>query len=268
MLRVLRNRESFFSKSFFLPHDLNVERHSGAVDPSDVDTCVEVRNTCLWDYPRLMSLIPNVEPGLTVVTYSNRIEAEVDGIYKQANVQQKHYDWWSHCIVAMVQRIQQPSQSRSFFKQDPLPLGRIQFFQSYYPPRELAMTGYLFGSLVRHSLIDYLPLGIAMRYIMDAFDCPSDTNLFKFGMQALSWRRLSEALIRRPHLVEAREGCSRSCHSGHSYFSSKTVDKGYWGLAFAPGGLRNQKKRGGFELINIKILTTLFIEFYQLSSTQ
>jgi hypothetical protein len=60
----------FFGKSFFLPHDLNVERHSGAVDPSDVDTCVEVRNTCL--YPRLMSLIPNsdVDPGLVVVTYS------------------------------------------------------------------------------------------------------------------------------------------------------------------------------------------------------
>jgi len=51
-----------------------------------------------------------------------------------------------------------------------------KFFQSYYPPRELAMTGYLFGSLIRHSLIDYLPLGIAMRYIIDALtgSCPPD----------------------------------------------------------------------------------------------
>ncbi len=74
------------------------------------------------------------------------------------------------------------------------------------------MTGYLFGSLIRQSLIDYIPLGIAMRYILDALKCPPDTNLFKFGMQALSrfeirlaeWRPLCEALIRIPHLLEAR----------------------------------------------------------------
>jgi len=43
-----------------------------------------------------------------------------------------------------------------------------KFFQLYYPARELVMIGYLFGSLIRHSLIDYIPLGIAMRYIVDA----------------------------------------------------------------------------------------------------
>jgi len=30
-----------------------------SIDPSDVDACIEVRNTCLEVHPRLMSLIPN-----------------------------------------------------------------------------------------------------------------------------------------------------------------------------------------------------------------
>jgi CCR4-NOT transcription complex subunit 1 len=200
--------------SIHVPSDLNVERCSGAaVDPSDVDACVEVRNTCLQVHPRLMSLIPNsdVEPGLTVVTYSNEIETEVDGIYKQMYDENTTIDE----VIALLQRYKESNNPRDhevFSCMIHFLFDEYKFFQSYYPPRELAMTGYLFGSLIRHSLIDYLPLGIAMRYIIDALSCPPDTNLFKFGTQALSrfefrlgeWRPLSEALIRIPHLVEAR----------------------------------------------------------------
>ena len=58
---------------------------------SDVEASIEVRNACLQIHPRLMSLIPNSEsePGLNVVSYSNKIEIEskveskVDAIYKQ-----------------------------------------------------------------------------------------------------------------------------------------------------------------------------------------
>src|SRR5262245_13943061 len=86
-----------------------------------------------------------------------------------------------------------------------------KFFPSY-PARELAMTGYLFGSLIQHELVDYIPLGIAIRYILDALNCPPDSNLFRFGIQALSrfesrlseWQPLCQALLRIPHLAEAR----------------------------------------------------------------
>jgi CCR4-NOT transcription complex subunit 1 len=160
-----------------------------------------------------MSLIPNsdVEPGLTVVTYSNEIETEVDGIYKQMYDENTTIDE----VIALLQRYKESNNPRDhevFSCMIHFLFDEYKFFQSYYPPRELAMTGYLFGSLIRHSLIDYLPLGIAMRYIIDALNCPPDTNLFKFGTQALSrfefrlgeWQPLSEALIRIPHLVEAR----------------------------------------------------------------
>ena len=34
--------------------------------------------------------------------------------------------------------------------------------------RTLDDTGYLFGSLIQHQLVDYIPLSIAIRYILDA----------------------------------------------------------------------------------------------------
>ncbi len=101
-----------------------------------------------------------------------------------------------------------------------------KFFQNYYPTRELAMTGYLFGSLIQHQLVDYIPLGIAIRYVLDALQCPPETNLFKFGLQALSrfesrlpeWRLVCQALMDIPHLAEARpdivESVRRALASG------------------------------------------------------
>ncbi|KAG6896750.1 hypothetical protein C0995_011090, partial [Termitomyces sp. Mi166 len=56
---------------------------------------------------------------------------------------------------------------------------------SYYPMRELAMTGYLFGSLIQNQLLENILFSIAIRYILDAPNCPPETNLFKFGLQAL-----------------------------------------------------------------------------------
>ena len=60
-------------------------RSANIMHDSDVDYCLEVRNACLQIHPRLMNLTPgtDVEPGFTVVTYSNEIEGEVDNIYKQ-----------------------------------------------------------------------------------------------------------------------------------------------------------------------------------------
>jgi CCR4-NOT transcription complex subunit 1 len=95
-----------------------------------------------------------------------------------------------------------------------------KFFQSYYPARELAMTGYLFGSLIGHHLVDFIPLGIAIRYIMDAVSCPPETNLFKFGVQALTrfqsrlgeWQPLCHTLINNSALMEGYPELAASIH--------------------------------------------------------
>ncbi|KXN90499.1 General negative regulator of transcription subunit 1 [Leucoagaricus sp. SymC.cos] len=180
---------------------------------ADVEACLEIRNTCLQIHPRLMNLVPGAEdePGFTVMSYPADIEAEVDNIYKQM------YDTATSIdeVINMLQRFktsQNPRDHQLFSCMLHFLFDEYRFFQSDYPARELSLTAYLFGSLIRHQLIDYIPLGIAIRYILDALGCLPHTNLFKFGMQALNrfefrlaeWRPLCEALLQIPHFVEAR----------------------------------------------------------------
>ncbi|KAL6309158.1 Not1-domain-containing protein [Sparassis latifolia] len=193
---------------------LRVLRNSSNImHESDVDYCLEVRNACLQIHPRLMNLVPgsDAEPGFTVVNYTTEIEAEVDSIYKQMYDEQITID----DVIALLQRNKASSNPRDheiFSCMLHFLFDEYKFFQSFYPPRELAMTGYLFGSLIQYQLVDYIPLGIAIRYVLDALNCPPDTNLFKFGIQALSrfesrlseWQPLCQALLRIPHLLEAQ----------------------------------------------------------------
>lgn len=180
---------------------------------SDVDYCLEVRNACLQIHPRLMNLMPgsDVEPGFNVVSYSPEIEAEVDSIYKQMYDEHITIDE----VISLLQRNKNSSNPRDheiFSCMLHFLFDEYKFFQSYYPPRELAMTGYLFGSLIQYQLVDYIPLGVAIRYVLDALNCPPETNLFKFGLQALvrfesrlpEWQPLCQALMKITHLLDAR----------------------------------------------------------------
>ncbi|TFK67891.1 Not1-domain-containing protein [Pluteus cervinus] len=202
ILRVLRNSTSMMSEA-------------------DVEYGLEVRNACLQIHPRLMTLTPgsDVDPGFTVVNYPPEIEAEVDGIYKQMYDENITIDE----VIAMLQHNKESSNPRDheiFSCMIHFLFDEYKFFQLFYPPRELAMTGYLFGSLIQHQLIDYIPLGIAIRYIIDALNCPPETNLFKFGVQALArfegrlpeWQPLCQALLRIDHLAEVRPDLVANIH--------------------------------------------------------
>ncbi|EIM89241.1 uncharacterized protein STEHIDRAFT_154920 [Stereum hirsutum FP-91666 SS1] len=190
-----------------------LRNNATSMRPNDVDYCLEIRNACLQIHPRLMNLAPgtDAEPGFTVINYSPEIEAEVDGIFKQMYDEQITIDE----VIAMLERNKSSTNPREneilscmlLFLFD-----EYKFFQTWYPARELAMTGYLFGSIIQFQLVDYIPLGIAIRYVIDALNCPPETNLFKFGIQALSrfesrlseWQPLCQALLNIPHLLEAR----------------------------------------------------------------
>lgn len=184
------------------------------MDERDAEYCMETRNACLQIHPRLMVLNPsaeNQEPGFTVVSYAADIESEVDGIFKQMYDEQITIDQ----VIMMLQRTKESKNSRDheiFSCMLHFLFDEYKFFQTFYPPRELAMTGYLFGSIIQQQIVDYIPLGIAIRYVLDSLQCPPDTNLFKFGVQALTrfesrlaeWKLLCEALLNIPHLAEQR----------------------------------------------------------------
>jgi CCR4-NOT transcription complex subunit 1 len=213
------------------------------MNEGDVDYCLEVRNACLQIHPRLMTLIPgsDAEPGFSVVSYSPDVETEVDSIYKNMYDEQTTIDE----VIALLQRTKtsvNPRDHEIFSCMLHFLFDEYRFFQSYYPARELAMTGYLFGSLIQHQLVDYIPLGIAIRYILDALNCPPETNLFKFGIQALSrfesrlseWQPLCQALLGIPHLAEARPDLLASIHRAITTRTDGNGNADLHGLSAAP----------------------------------
>ncbi|PWN51417.1 Not1-domain-containing protein [Violaceomyces palustris] len=193
---------------------LKVLRANGdGMTPEEIDYFKVVRNLCLQLHPRLMNLAPGAEgqePGLQVVTFSAEIHEEADSWYRQMYEEKISID----DVVMLLQRTKasdNPRDHQIFACMVHTLFDEYRWFEMYYPPRELAMTAVVFGSLIQYQLIDYIPLGIAIRYVLDALRNPSDSNMFKFGLQALmrfqnrlpEWPQLCQALLSLPHLQQS-----------------------------------------------------------------
>ncbi|KAN0062874.1 CCR4-NOT core subunit cdc39 [Thecaphora frezii] len=193
---------------------LKVLRSNGDnMSPEEIDYFKVVRNLCLQLHPRLMNLAPGAEgqePGLHVVTFSQDIHEEADSWYRQMYEEKISID----DVIALLQRTKisdDPRDHQVFACMVHTLFDEYRWFEMYYPPRELAMTAVVFGSLIQHQLIDYIPLGIAIRYVLDALRNPPDSNMFKFGLQALlrfqnrlpEWPQLCQALLSMPHLQQS-----------------------------------------------------------------
>ncbi|CAO3700331.1 unnamed protein product [Rhizopus stolonifer] len=64
-------------------------------------------------------------------------------------------------------------------------LDEYKFFDKY-PEKELAITSILFGQLIQHRLFTYAPLGVALRHVLDALSKDPSTNVYRFGLGALT----------------------------------------------------------------------------------
>ena len=47
------------------------------------------------------------------------------------------------------------------------------------------MTAQLFGGIIEHGLVTMVPLGLALRFVLDAVKRPTDSNMYFFGVAAL-----------------------------------------------------------------------------------
>ena len=57
------------------------------------------------------------------------------------------------------------------------------FYQ--YPERELNVMGKLFGGIIERTLVTYVPLGYALRFILESLKYPTSHKLYMFGINAL-----------------------------------------------------------------------------------
>ena len=184
-----------------------------SMSAEEIDFFKGVRNVCLQLHPRLMNLAPGAEgqePGLQVVTFSQDIHEEADSWYRQMYEGKISIE----DIVLLLQRTRASDNVRDhqiFACMVHTLFDEYRWFEMYYPAAELEMTAVVFGSLIQYQLIDYIPLGIAIRYVLDALRNPPDSSMFKFGLQALlrfqnrlpEWPQLCQALLSMPHLQQS-----------------------------------------------------------------
>ena len=54
-----------------------------------------------------------------------------------------------------------------------------------YPDKELRVTAQLFGGIIEHGLVIMVPLGLALRFVLDAVKKPCESKMYYFGIAAL-----------------------------------------------------------------------------------
>ncbi|KAG0302024.1 hypothetical protein BGZ98_007861, partial [Dissophora globulifera] len=182
-----------------------------SISPENSGILKSVHSACLQVHSQLASIAPIAEGGATgaETSFSADVEETTNDYYKRIYR-------GDIAIAEIVGLLQQFKNS-----QDPRELDiyacmihnlfdEYRFF-STYREKELSITSDLFGALIQHQLVSYIPLGIALRYVLDALRNPPGSKMFNFGAQALSrfqsrlqeWPTYCSHLLQISHLQEA-----------------------------------------------------------------
>ncbi|KAI8335037.1 CCR4-Not complex component, Not1-domain-containing protein [Chlamydoabsidia padenii] len=168
----------------------------------------EVQSVCLQTYPKLMNIRTQAEPGSTgaEVSFKPDVEEEANSYYERIYSGKM-------TVEEMIERLKTFSKSKNPNEQDVFACMIHNLFDEYhffpkYPDKELAITSILFGSLIQHQLVSYVPLGIALRCVLDALGNPPGSKMYNFGVQAVAqfqlrlpeWPQYCAHLLQIPHL--------------------------------------------------------------------
>ncbi|RUS19853.1 hypothetical protein BC937DRAFT_86816 [Endogone sp. FLAS-F59071] len=156
-----------------------------SMSPENAELLKEVHSACLQSYPKLMNVRSGGDSNSTggEVSFSEDVEEEANSYYEQIYRGDISIDY----MIELLQRFKNSTEPR---EQDVFACMIHNLFDEYrffpkYPEKELAITGVLFGSLIQYQLVSYIPLGIALRIVLDALRQPAGSKMFGFGVQAL-----------------------------------------------------------------------------------
>ncbi|KAI8976852.1 CCR4-Not complex component, Not1-domain-containing protein [Pilobolus umbonatus] len=180
--------------------------------PKNAELMKEVQNICLQTFPKLMNVRIQATPGSTgaEVSFKPEIEETANSYYERIYNGDLSLD-------AMMDILKKFSSSTNSREQDIFACMIHNLFDEYlffpkYPEKELSITSILFGSLIQHRLVSYVPLGIALRYVLDALKNPLGSKMFNFGVQALKqfqsrlgeWPQYCSHLLQISDLVKSQ----------------------------------------------------------------
>ncbi|KAH9811088.1 CCR4-Not complex component, Not1-domain-containing protein [Melampsora americana] len=178
-----------------------IRHHHELLSVEELERFKEVRTQAVQLHPKLMNFLPGNEdePGIQLSSFDSRTEAEVDAFYKKMYDLELSVDQ----IVGILRAMRDSSEVHSHQFLACLLSGLFDEYKFFatYPAKELGLTAALFGSLIREQLIGYVPLGIAVRYVLDAIRHPIESKWYAFGSQALA--RFQTRLEEWPQLAAA-----------------------------------------------------------------
>ena len=155
-----------------------------AMSPENGETLKQVQSSCLQVYPRLMNS-----------THANRDPTDSNSFAKDVEKEVEYYYGRLYegemTIATFIEMLQTLKGSPDPKDQDVFACMLHSLFDEYrffadYPVTALNITAVLFGSLIQNQLLSYIPLGIALRYVLDAVGHEPESNMYRFGVQALN----------------------------------------------------------------------------------
>lgn len=142
---------------------------------------------CLQAFPRLINFGQGHDEAILanqdLPAFPPDVETEMKAVFQQMYEGQLEI----RDVIAMLERLKvsdEPRDQDLFACMIHSLFDECRFFPNY-PVNALATTAVLFGSLVHFRLIDKIPLSIAMRFILESLRQPIESNMFRFGLQAL-----------------------------------------------------------------------------------
>ncbi|KAF9558989.1 hypothetical protein EC968_006772 [Mortierella alpina] len=200
---------------------LKILRES-SISPENAGFLKSVSDACSQLHPELASnnaLGGQVNTQGAETSFSAEVEETTNDYYKRIY----RGDIKIPDIVDLLQRFKNSADPR---EQDIYACMIHNLFDEYrffatYREKELSITSDLFGALIQHQLVSYIPLGIALRYVLDALRSPPGSKMFNFGAQALSrfksrlqeWPTYCSHLLQIPHLQQAHPEIMRYIHA-------------------------------------------------------
>ncbi|RSH85805.1 uncharacterized protein EHS24_003985 [Apiotrichum porosum] len=202
---------------------IRVIRNAEDLDREDIARFKTLRTDILILHPRLLNLRPRdtKEQGFAVAAYNKSVSSEVDEMYRRMYSEDNDLT-----LDKVVDDFKQYAVSDDSRQRDIFAAALHSLFDEYkfiktYPPRELAMTGILFGAIIDARLVKDTPAFVATRYVLDACKSPPHEPTYQFGVSALSVLRgslvdfpgLCRSLLEIPALHESHPGYINEIHA-------------------------------------------------------
>ncbi|PON57727.1 CCR4-NOT transcription complex subunit [Trema orientale] len=166
--------------------------------------------------------------------YADDIEAEANSYFHQMFSGNLTID----AMVQMLARFKESSVRRENLIFECMIANLFEEYRFFpkYPEKQLKIAAILFGSVIKHQLVTHLPLGIALRGVLDALRKPADSKMFVFGTKALEqfvdrlieWPQYCNHILQISHL--------RSTHSELVSFIEQALARISSGHSDSEGG--------------------------------